>query len=79
LWWLEHELVVVHRRHEEALVELRRVMGAMDTARTHEVASLTEKGDGVRMICIQNTIRHTADSVVPCVTDGDKTFEEVED
>jgi hypothetical protein len=57
LWWLEHELVAVHDRLEQALVELRRLMGTMSAVRTHEVALLTENKEAVCMIRIQKGMK----------------------
>jgi hypothetical protein len=51
--WLEHELTAVHTRLEQALVELRRMMGTMDSVRTHEVAIPKEGEETVTMIRIQ--------------------------
>jgi hypothetical protein len=42
LWWLEHEITTVHGRLEQALVELRGLMGKMPSVRTHDVAVLKE-------------------------------------
>ena len=47
--WLEHELTVVYIRLEQALTELRKLMGEMSPVRTHEVAILNEDEETVGM------------------------------
>jgi hypothetical protein len=49
LCWLEHEVTAVHTRLEQALIELRRLMGTMSSVRTHEVAILNEDEETVGM------------------------------
>jgi hypothetical protein len=57
--WLEHELTAVHSRLEQALVELRGLMGAMSPVRTHEVAVLKIKEDkeSVELVRIQKGMK----------------------
>jgi hypothetical protein len=50
LCWLEHELTAVHSRFEQALVELRRLMGVMRPMRTHEVAVLAGDKESVELV-----------------------------
>jgi hypothetical protein len=87
LWWLEHELTSVHTNLEHALVALRRLMATMNSVHTHEVAVLNEDKESVTMIRIQRGMTVCPMStkallmtmaVRPCVTDGDKIFEESE-
>ena len=88
LWWLEHELTAVHTELEQALVELRRLMGTMNSVRTHEVAIPKEGEETVSMIRIQRCMKVCplstkallmAMAIRPCVTGGEKTFEESEE
>jgi hypothetical protein len=87
LWWLEHELTAVHTNLEQALVELRRLMTTMNSVHTHEVAILNEDKETVAMIRIQSGMAVCpmstkalimAMAVRPCVTNGEKIFEESE-
>lgn len=70
-----------------ALVELRRLMATMNSVHTHEVVVLNEDKEPVDMIRIQRGMTACAMStkalimamaVRPCVTDGEKIFEESE-
>jgi hypothetical protein len=85
LWWAEHEISSVHTNLEYALTDLRRLMGTMETVHTHEVAILNEDKETATMVRIRRGMkvcqRSTkallmAMTVRPCVTDGDKIFEE---
>jgi hypothetical protein len=85
LCWLEHELTAVHSRFEQALVELRRLMGLMSSVRTHEVAVLAEDKESVELVRIQKGMkvcpRSTkallmAMTVRSCVPNGEKIFDD---
>jgi hypothetical protein len=79
------ELTAVHSRFEQALVELRRLMGVMSSVRTHEVAVLAEDKESVGLVRIQKGMkvcpRSTkallmAMTVRSCVPNGEKIFDD---
>jgi hypothetical protein len=81
--WLEHELTAVHSRLEQALMDLRKLIGEMSPVRTHEVAVLTKDKESVELVrihkgmqvCPQSTQALLMAVVVrSCVRDGEKLF-----
>ena len=88
MWRAEYEITSVHSNLEYALTNLRRLMAStMGTVRTHEVAIHSADQESVVMVRIRKGMkvcpRSTkallmAMAVRPCVTNGDKIFEESE-
>jgi hypothetical protein len=87
LWWVEHEITAVHTNFEHALTELRRRMNTMATVHTHEVAIHSADQESVTMVRIRRGMKVCpmstkallmAMTVRPCVTTGDKIFEDSE-
>ena len=87
MWRAEYEITSVHSNLEYALTDLRRLMSTMETVHTHEVAILNDDQESVAMVRIRKGMkvcqRSTkallmAMTVRPCVTHGDKIFEESE-
>ena len=81
------QITSVHTNLEYALTDLRRLMSTMETVHTHEVALLNDDKETVTMVRIRKGMqvcqRSTkallmAMTVRPCVTHGDKMFEESE-
>jgi hypothetical protein len=83
--WLEHELTAVHSRSEQALTELRKLMGEMSPVRTHEVTVLTKDKKSVELVRIHKGMRVCPQStqallmaavVRPCLRGGEKPFDD---